>query len=389
MSLSNASIVRLANSSPLLRARESIKRKELSQLAITIQQIAAPTFHEQARGEYVIQAFRDLGLKSVTVDAVGNVYGWLGEDNAPALVVSAHMDTVFPKETDLTVREEGTRIHGPGIGDNSLGVAALLMLAQIFSRYEVPHSTALCFVANTREEGLGNLDGMRAVADALGDRLKAAIVIEGMALGRVYHAGIAVRRLKVTISAPGGHSWLHYGEPSAIHHMMQFGAELSRFDLPQEPRTTLNVGLIEGGSSINTIAPCAACYIDLRSEDPGTLADLEGRVRELTRKHRVRDVSFDIEVVGDRPAGRIENEHPLVRLAIDAHHAINMPVELETGSTDANALLGKNIPAVCVGVSYGGNAHVQSEYVETLPFEDGLWQLLLLITAASNGATSW
>jgi di/tripeptidase len=230
---------------------------------------------------------------------------------------------------------------------------------------------------------------MRAVVAELGERLKAAIVIEGMALGRIYHAGIAVRRLKVIVTAPGGHSWLHYGEPSAIHQLLQFGAELSRFDLPQNPRTTLNIGLVEGGRSINTIAPCAACYIDLRSEDADALATLENRVRKLAEKHRRPDVAFDIEVVGDRPAGGITLDHPLVRLAIDAHRAIKMPVELERGSTDANALLSQNIPAVCVGVSYGGNAHVLTEYVETSPFEDGLWQLLLLTAAASNGMLAW
>ena len=336
-----------------------------------------------------MQAFRNLGLNPVTTDAVGNIYAWLGSESAPVLMISAHTDTVFPAETDLAVREDDARIHGPGIGDNSLGVAALLTLAQIFSQHEVPHNAALCFVANTREEGLGNLEGMRAVIETLGERLKAAIVIEGMALGHIYHAGIAVRRLKVKVTTQGGHSWLRYGEPSAIHHLMQFGAELSRLNVPQQPRTTLNIGLIEGGNSVNTIAPCATCHIDLRSEETETLVILEKQVRRLVDNHQTPNVKFHTEVVGDRPSGSIQHEHPLVQLAIDAHRAINMPVELEMGSTDANALLNKNIPAVCVGVSYGGNAHVQTEYVEKELFEDGLWQLLLLIAAASNGVASW
>ena len=389
MSLSNASIVRLGNSTPLLRARESINKEEITQLAIDIQQIAAPTFHEEERGAYVAQAFRDLGLDPVTTDDTGNVLAWMGPDDAPTLLISAHMDTVFPAETDLAIRKEGARIYGPGIGDNSLGVAALLTLARIFNQHDIPRDSSICFAANTREEGLGNLDGMRAVVAGLEGRLKAGIIIEGMALGRIYHAGIAVRRLKVTVTAPGGHSWLHYGEASAIHYLMTYGAELSRFKLPQKPRTTLNIGLVHGGSSINTIAPCATCFIDLRSEDPQVLAELENRVRDLADKHRQPDVSFEFEVVGDRPAGGIEREHPLVQLAVDAHRAINMGVELETGSTDANAVLSQNIPAVCVGVSYGGNAHVLTEYVETGPIEDGLWQMLLLAAAASNGMAAW
>jgi len=225
--------------------------------------------------------------------------------------------------------------------------------------------------------------------DSLDSPPRAAIVIEGMALGRIYHAGIAVKRLKITFQTQGGHSWLHFGNPSAIHSLFQFGAALDQLKLSQNPRATYNVGLVEGGSSVNTIAAYAACWLDLRSEASHVLVELEQQVRHLAQRQQSKDVHVHVEVVGERPAGAISAEHPLVRLAQSAHQSIQMNAELESGSTDANALLARAIPTVCVGVSYGGNAHTHDEYIECGPLEDGLWQLLLLTTAASNAVVTW
>ncbi|NJL92871.1 MAG: M20/M25/M40 family metallo-hydrolase [Anaerolineae bacterium] len=198
-----------------------------------------------------------------------------------------------------------------------------------------------------------------------------------------------MRRLKLTIETPGGHSWLHFGQPSAVHLMGSFIHLLSQVNPGEQPRTTYNVGVIEGGRSINTIASEAACYIDLRSTDPQALQALEQTVRSLPERLALPESRFHFEVVGDRPAGSIPQGHPLVRLAAEAHQAIGMQVELDAGSTDANIPLARGIPAVCVGLTYGGNAHRLDEYIEIEPLEKGMWQLLLLASAAANGAGAW
>ncbi|MBZ0304713.1 MAG: M20/M25/M40 family metallo-hydrolase, partial [Anaerolineae bacterium] len=341
--------------------------------------------------EYVQSLFQQLHLENISMDDMYNVYGWLSGEraNAPTLLISAHTDTVFPAETDLAVRYEGDQVYAPGLGDNSLGVAALLSLAEIFKNTGIPHEANLCFVANSREEGLGDLGGMRMVINRLRDKIKAAIVLEGMALGRIYHAGIGVRRYKLTVTCPGGHSWLHFGSSSAIHALMQFGSELLKIKVPASPRTTYNIGMIGGGTSVNTIASEAYCYIDLRSEGSADLQKLEQDVMDTAARLTREDVRFHFELVGNRPAGVIPAEHPLVRLAVDAHEAIHMKTELDGGSTDANIPLSEGIPAVCVGVSYGGNAHRLDEYIETTPIELGMWQLILLTAATSNAVSAW
>jgi acetylornithine deacetylase/succinyl-diaminopimelate desuccinylase-like protein len=336
--------------------------------------------------------FVELGLERVSIDDVHNVYGWLpaNRKDAPTLLVSAHTDTVFPAATDLTVRYENGQIFGPGLGDNSLGVAALLTLIEAFTTHNIPRDAHICFVANSREEGLGDLGGMCAVVETLKpEGLNGAIVIEGMALGRVYHSGIAVRRYRLTARCPGGHSWLHFGNPSAIHALVQFGSDFTRLPVPDKPRTTYNIGVIEGGTSVNTIASAASCLLDLRSEDNDALLKLENDMRAIATRLESDDVRFEFEKVGDRPAGSIPADHPLVRLAEAAHEAIDMRIALDSGSTDANIPLSQGIPTVCVGISYGGNAHRLDEYIETTPIEQGMWQLLLLTAAAANAIAGW
>lgn len=391
MSLANASIVRLSNSDLFKAIHNHLDQIDVVAKTLAIQQIPAPTFHEAQRAAYLQTEFNNLGLAHVEVDDLHNVYGWLHGSNptAPALVISAHTDTVFPLETDLTSRPKEDRYYGAGIGDNSLGVTGLVVVAELFRHFAIPQESSICFVANSREEGLGDLEGIKAVIERLGGRLGAAIVIEGMALGRIYHAGIAVRRYKISVTAPGGHSWLHFGNPSAIHRLMDFGAGLANIPLPTDPRTTYNIGLVEGGSSINTIASQAHCYLDLRSTDTVALQELEQRVRMVAKRHSQPEVTFTFEQVGDRPAGAIPESHPLVQLAKQAYQAVGITPEVEIGSTDANAFLARGIPAVCVGISFGANAHTLEEYIELDPIKTGLWQLTLLVAATANAITAW
>lgn len=381
----------LADSALGVAMRDAIDIEALLSDAIAIQQIPAPTFYEAPRAAYLARRFKAAGLRDVARDAMHNVYGrWTGADaTAPALLICAHTDTVFPVETSLTVRRAEDCVFGPGLGDNSLGVAGLLGLLALWRAAEFRPPVDVWFVANAREEGLGNLGGIRAAWERLGDRLGAAIVLEGMALGRIYHAGIAVRRLRVTCTAPGGHSWTHYGRPSAIHELIAAGSRIIALTPPRQPRTTLNIGLISGGQSVNSLASSAEFYLDLRSEEAAALAALESQVRDRLRLDTDPTVQFDVAVVGDRPSGCIPVEHPLVQLAAAALEAVGQKAQYQTGSTDANALLAVGLPTVTVGLTTGGNAHRLDEYIEVGPLADGLWQVTLLVTAAAQQVTEW
>lgn len=355
--------------------------------AITIQQIPSPTFLEEKRAQYVADQFRALGLTDVSIDDVYNVYGLLkGEQTGKALMISAHTDTVFPMDTDLTVKHTDDLIYGVGLGDNSLGVAGLLFLIEFLNTQAITPPCDIWFVAPSREEGLGDLGGMKAAFERLQADIKAVINLEGMAFGFVYNGGIAVRRLHIVTSAEGGHSWLQFGRPSAVHNLMAIGAKIATIKPPTHPRTTYNIGMVQGGHSINSIATEAGMWLDLRSESSDELAKLEHHVRQIV-SHSVQDgVQFEIKLVGDRPAGRIADDHPLVQMALGALAHVGMTGSLETGSTDGNVPLAAGCPAVTIGLGRGGNAHRLDEYIDPKPLADGLRQLVTLTLWAGQWA---
>lgn len=361
--------------------------------ATMLQQIPAPTFEEARRASYVQRHFEDSGLSDISTDDLGVVYARLpGADPAlPAVMVTAHLDTVFPTETDLTVRQDGDRLYGPGIGDNCIGVAAVLTLPRVLRAYALQPPADIWLVGTVREEGLGNLGGMHNAVRRLGAQLGLALVIEGMALGHVFHRGLGVRRLKTTLRGPGGHSWLNYGTPSAIHHLLKLGAALAEVPVPADAPSSLNIGLIEGGTSINTIAPQASLSIDLRSEDVAALDELEGRVRAtIAQVERPPDISIAVEGIGDRPAGRLPRQHPLVQATGAVLDAVGVEqVTYKAASTDANVPLAKGIPAVCIGVTTGGSAHSTDEYINIPPVTTGFQQLMLLTLAAAHNSRAW
>ena len=207
--------------------------------ALRIQQIPAPTFAETSRALYVADRFREMEVDNIEVDHVNNVYARLkGKTSAAALMILAHTDTVFPAETNLTIKREGERIIGPGIGDNSLGVASMLGLAKTIGESREPPACDIWLVADACEEGLGDLKGAKAAYARLKDKIDAVINLEGLALGHVYNAGTAVHRLRIRASAAGGHSWLNFGKPSAVHGILALGNRILALDVPQSPRST-------------------------------------------------------------------------------------------------------------------------------------------------------
>lgn len=354
--------------------------------AIEIQQVPAPTFEESARAALVAEQFRALGLTRVDMDHVANVYGLLPGTNTsdPGLLVCAHTDTIFSLETDLTVRRDGDLIYGPGLGDNSVGVAGMLGLARWYQVRGITPARNIWFVASTREEGLGDLGGIKVAFELLRHAIRYVINLEGLAFGHVYHAGIAVRRLKVSLKTSGGHSWLHYGRTSAVHSLVQLGARLTALRPPHTPRTTLNIGFVEGGQAINAIARTASLWLDLRSEDSATLAQFEAQVEREIAAAALPDLEISVDVVGDRPAGRIAPDHPLVAGAVAALEQLGVRASLETGSTDGNIPLSRGCPAVTIGITRGGNAHRLDEYLEVRPVAQGMQQLITLAQAASE-----
>lgn len=370
-------------------------------LAVQIQQIAAPTFHEEKRAEFVRGLFEQEGLRDVTMDEAGNVYGrWSQVEGQKSkvkpLIVSAHLDTVFPFEMDLSVRREGERVYGIGIGDNSLGVAALFGLMWLlregrfdYANAPLPYghdvSSDIWFVANTCEEGLGDLRGMKSVVDRFGGDVTAYLVLEGMALGHIYHKAVGVKRYRVTARTQGGHSWSDYGQPSAVVELSKLVVQLSALKLPAKPRTTINVGKIQGGTSINTIPAEAWLELDLRSEGQAELAELVEGAERLIEAGSRTGVVIEAEVIGQRPAGEMPAGHPLVRLAQSCLEEQGWEPVLTTGSTDANIPLSRGYPALVLGVTRGGGAHTKGEFIELAPVEGGMAQLLRFVRSAGSG----
>lgn len=354
--------------------------------ALTIQQIPAPTFDEAERAAYVARQFADLHLQQIDTDPQHNVYGKLpGHDpDKGAIMVVAHTDTVFSKETNLANRYNEDWIYGPGLGDNSIGVSGMLAVARSFVEWKLNPECDVWFVATSCEEGLGDLRGMKAAFERLQSQIRAVINVEGLAFGHVYHAGIAVHRLRISAYTEGGHSWLHFGRPSAIHAIVQLGERLTRLNVPRQPRTTFNIGLLGGGQSINTIAAEANLWLDIRSENRGELEKVIEQVYAQIKALESPEVRFVVEVVGDRPAGRLEPHHPLVKGALAAISCEGTSGALEIGSTDGNVPLAAGCPAVTVGITRGGNAHRLDEYIEVSPVKSGLRQLIMLTLAAAE-----
>lgn len=353
--------------------------------AIAIQQIAAPTFAEAERARYVESQFRALGLEDVNRDSLDNVYGLIaGRNQAPPLIVTAHTDTVFPAGTNLAIRQEGQRVYGPGIADNSLGVAGLLALAQLLGDFGLAPAGDIWLVANVGEEGLGDLRGMRAVVAHFGPANY--VVVEGGMYGRLCHQAIGVRRYRLTVQTPGGHSWAAFGTPSAIHHLGRLIAAIDGLSVPNAPKTTYNVGLIEGGTSVNSIAHSASLLLDLRSEQPAALEQLVAEVEKIVHQSQQPPlIRIEQDVIGNRPAGQIPRQSPIVSLATEALNLVGcQTIEYVAASTDANIPLSLGYPAVCLGLTRSGHSHRPDEYLESQFVPAGMGQLLLLTLALTT-----
>ncbi|PZN13039.1 MAG: peptidase M20 [Bacillota bacterium] len=356
---------------------------------IRVTEIPAPPFGEAERARYVASRLREVGLTSVDIDGASNVVARWPAEAAPALapvVISAHLDTVFPAGTPIRVRRLGNRLYAPGIGDNASSVACLLMLAEALAATGFSPRLPVIWLFNTGEEGLGNLRGMRHFLDTLPRPPAAVLVVDG-GLGMISYRGIGSRRLRAVFSGPGGHSWKDFGRPSAIHGAGRAVTRLCGLRMPARPRTTWNVGRIQGGTTVNTVAARCELEIDLRSEDGAALRELEQAVRrELRAAAREEGLEVTLEVIGDRPQGCLPPDHDLVCLLRAAMGACGVPVHDLAASTDANLPLSRGIPAVTFGIRQGDGAHTLDEYIDRSGLDRGLRLALLALLACVRWA---
>lgn len=349
-----------------------------------IAQTAAPTFHEGRRAELIAGLWEDLG-HATERDAVGNVLTRLtppGTEGRPALLLAAHLDTVFDHGTDVTVRDEGQRLTGPGVGDNSASLAVLTALLRELRADPPELRRPLWIAANVGEEGLGDLRGAKHLLGAHRPQLGALIAVDGY-LGVAVTRAVGVRRYRAQFLGPGGHSWGD-SAPSALHALGVAVSGLYGLHLSVHPRTTLNVGLASGGTSVNSIAGQAELLLDLRSLDAEMLADLDRRAQGvLSRAARDVGVRLHLERVGDRPGGDLQSAS-LLALAQTAAREGRLELRQASSSTDANAAVPHGLPAIALGVYRGGNAHREDEWVEKRSLEPGLKYLKRVVSLYQN-----
>lgn len=364
-----------------LRSLAASQADVVVELAQRICAVPAPTGDEQQRGELVAALLRERGY-TPEVDEIGNVYARRGQrSDKPVLMVLAHLDTVFPHTTPLKIVRDGDILRGPGIGDNSLSVASMLGILDVLDQMGLQTDVDLVAVANVGEEGLGNLRGACAAVERYRDQLGAAIAIDGN-LGYITHVAVGSQRWRITVRGPGGHSYGAFGRPSAIHGLARIIASIAELPVPQSPKTTYNVGVIEGGTSVNTIAAQASALLDMRSTDVVALKHLAEQVREIVKQRAGAGLQAEIEVLGERPAGSRSQSDPLVQLAAQTLTWLGIEPEYGASSTDANIPISLNIPAICVGVTQVRQVHTLEEWLSIPPIRDGLAHLVRLCIEA-------
>jgi len=366
-----------------------------------ITEIPAPPYKEKIRAEYFLKRFFELGFKDASIDAEGNVIALRkGSGNGrPKLVVSAHLDTVFPEGTDVTVKEKDGVILAPGIGDDSRGLAALLSLIKSINVNGIATVGDVMFVGTVGEEELGNLRGVKALFRDHAD-IDGFISIDGLGVSRVVNQGTGSHRYEMIFKGPGGHSFAEFGLPSAIHAMGRAIAKISDLQTPSDPKTTFTVGTVSGGTSVNAIAGEARMAVDMRSNSTEELLKLEARLLDLVKGAVVEEnarwksdkLSVEIKLIGDRPAGIVAMDSPIVQASQRAVTVLTRAprVTFAGSSTDSNLAMSLGIPAVTIGGGgEGGNWHSRSEWYKPIDAYLGPQNALLtiLVLAGLDGVT--
>jgi tripeptide aminopeptidase len=361
-------------------------------------EIPAPPFAEAQRAEAVKVLLAAVGL-DVHLDKVGNVIGELhGANDREVVLIAAHLDTVFPADTEIKVRREKDRMYAPGISDNGTGLVSLVALARAVHEARLKPQRTILFVGDVGEEGEGNLRGMRALVDSYRDKLKAVVVLDGSGTDHVTTKALASRRMEAVISGPGGHSWSDFGIPNPISALVRASVRFLSTRVPSSPRTTFNLGQIEGGTSVNSIPHEARLKVDVRSESEDELLRLENALRECmaagvrdemesSRDRSKGKLEWKVEILGSRPGGELSSNSPLLAALRAADDFLGNISRIERASTDANIPLSLGIDAIAIGSGgNGGGAHSLQEWYEPTGREMGLQRALLTVLGASGVA---
>jgi acetylornithine deacetylase/succinyl-diaminopimelate desuccinylase-like protein len=377
------------------KALDFLARHESAQVALQtkISEIPAPGFHEEQRAAFIASEFRRVGLEDVEIDGIGNVLGWRHGTSPRALVLAAHLDTVFPAGTDVRVKRTADRLVGPGLVDDSRGVAVMISVAEALRQAGIQTKHSLLFVADVGEEGLGNLRGIKYLVGEgkYHDRIDAFISIDGDGANTIFNREIGSRRYRLTITGPGGHSFLDFGRVNPASALGRVMALLAEMKVPVNPKTTYNVGRIGGGTSVNSVPFDAWMEFDMRSEDEQELIRLEqeflNRVKEgVDDENRFRassgtELKVDAQRVAIRHAIANTNNASLVAAVQYASEAVGLgkPI-LKAGSTDSNAAASAGIPAITIdGGGGAGNMHSLEEWFSPAGSHRGIQKVLLTI----------
>ena len=360
---------------------------------IRICSIPASPFGEAERAEYLSQKFRELGLTDVEIDEEGNCLGLVrGVSRSPLIVVSAHLDTVFSKDADFTVFRRENKLFAPGIADDGCGLAALIALAQVIQKERIPIEGSLLFVGTVGEEGEGNLRGVRHLLTKgrWASQVDAFLSFDGPGVDRITNRALGSRRYRVEFNGPGGHSWGDFGVPNPVHAIGRAISRLAGYPAPKDPRTTFNVGRVEGGTSVNAIPGSATMEVDLRSAAQAELQRLDAFFRRAMRdaadeenaRRRAGDPLLKVKVnlIGERPMGETPVDSPLVEVALEATRMLGFEPRLDQSSTDSNLPISLSIPAITLGAGgTSGCSHTLDEWYDPRNRDKGLKRALLVI----------
>ena len=374
------------------------------QLAEWQQQLAnipAPPFGEQLRSEWMLERFLELGLEQVRTDEAANVFGIRPATGNRYVALSAHIDTVFPAGTPLNVRQQGSRLYGPGVSDNAAGVVAMLGIAAAISRSRVRHTAPILFVANVGEEGEGDLRGMRHIfADRHWlDSIAFNLVLDGAGNDTIVAEALGSRRFEVIVRGPGGHSWSDFGTPNPIVVLARAIESFRQTPLPVSPKTTFNIGVIRGGTSVNSIPESASMRVDIRSTSTAEIERLERALRlgldtavadetkgmSQSAKARALGLSAEIVTIGNRPGGELPPEARILQVIRSVDAYLGNVAQVQRASTDANIPLSLGREAIAIGGGgTGGGAHTLQEWFDCTGRDFGLKRILLTLLALTG-----
>ncbi len=371
------------------------------QWQLEVARIGAPPFGEEPRGAWLAQRFRELGLDQVQVDEVGNVFGVHAGFGNRYVSLSAHIDTVFPAATPLNIRQQGRRLYGPAVADNGAGIAAMLAIAGALESTGIRHALPFVFIGNVGEEGEGDLRGMRHVfsTPCWRDTIAYSVVVDGAGSDTVVAEALGSRRFEVIVRGPGGHSWSDFGAPSPIIALSRTIDIFSQTPVPASPKTTFNIGVVRGGTSVNSIPESASMRVDLRSTSMAEIDRLEKVLRSALDRaiesenqaaarrgtRRPQSVQSEVVAIGNRPAGELAPDARILKVirAVDAH--LGNAAQVQRASTDANVPLSLGREAIAIGGGgSGGGAHTLQEWFDCNGRELGLKRILLTMLALAG-----